>query len=221
MFLDRLEQANQRMNLTRIPADKALSLHLLDSLSACRTLSLPAQSRLLDIGSGAGLPGIPLAVAYPRISVTLLDSVGKRANFLLEIIAALALGNATVLQARAEQAAHQLDYRESFDFATVRAVAKLDILSELGLPFLKSGGKLIAYKAENIESELRAAQKALQFLGGEIADVVPVTLPFTSVSRKLVIIEKVRGCPSIYPRSNKLIRSRPLGRGAPQSTDAR
>ena len=158
-YLTLLYEANQRVNLTRVPAEQAVGRHLLDSLCLLAVYTPPEGARVLDIGSGAGLPGIPLAIARPDLQLTLLDSHGKTVQFLREACAALGLP-ATVVQARAEEWAHNPDAREQFDLAVARAVAKMPILTELMTPFLKVGGVGLALKSTGEADEILGAAQS-------------------------------------------------------------
>lgn len=208
-----LAEANQKMNLTRIPMDdpeEAIDRHYLDSIAP---LSVPGLvggvDRLIDVGSGAGLPGIPLAIMRPDIRVVLLDSLQKRVKFLNEVIQALGL-NAEAVHARAEDAAHLPEYRERFELVTARAVASLPQLLELTLPFVRVGGHLIAYKGPSLPEELEGAKHAMSHLGGGNEKVHPIEIPGRDWNHQLLEIQKRRPSPKPYPRKPAEITRKPL-----------
>ena len=210
-YLTLLYEANQRVNLTRVPAEQAVGRHLVDSLCLLAVYTPPEGARVLDIGAGAGLPGIPLAIARPDLRLTLLDSHGKTVQFLREACAALELP-ATVVQARAEEWAHNPDAREQFDLAVARAVAKMPILTELTTPFLKVGGVGLALKSTGETDEILSAAPAAQRLGAMLeVHTVSFETEQGTLSRAIGLLRKERLTPEQYPRAWKQILSRPLG----------
>jgi 16S rRNA (guanine527-N7)-methyltransferase len=208
-YLDLLLDANQRMNLTRI-ADRAAAevQHVGDALTVLPFLPKDAH-RLVDVGSGGGVPGIPLAIARPDARVTLLESTRKKANFLQDVVTKLNLSNVTVLGDRAESAARG-SLREACDVAVARAVGAMDFLVEWCLPLLKKGGKMLAMKGARIAEELPAAQKAIRLLGGGEAIVHPVELPGTE-HHVIVEILKVGKTDIRYPRDPTVAKGKALG----------
>lgn len=206
-----LEQ-NRRINLTAItdPRD-AVSLHLLDSaaLLTCPGVDLSGKT-LLDVGSGAGLPGLPLKVLVPDLNVTLLDSLQKRTDWLTSAVEALHLENIRVLCARAEEAGHDPILRECFDFATARAVASLRLLCELCLPFVKVGGHFLAMKGPDCTMETDEAEHALAVLGGRIAQTCTYTVPLNGACHSVIVIEKHAPTPEKFPRRWSRIKKAPL-----------
>lgn len=201
---------NARVNLTAITDRRDVYIkHFLDSLSVAPFAR--AARRVLDIGSGAGFPGVPLKIALPHLHVTLLEATGKKVAFLQHIVAQLDLRDVTVLHARAEDAAHDAVQRAQYDVVVARAVASLATLCEYALPFLQRGGIFVAQKGVAVEEEVRASAHARQVLGGRLRDVVPVRLPDLEV-RHLVIIEKVTATPDTYPRRAGVPERRPLMR---------
>lgn len=211
---------NRRFNLTRIiePADIEIR-HFLDSLAVF--LAAPKQpcgqphwpppgARIIDVGSGAGFPGIPMLIVRPDLHVTLLDAVGKKTLFLRHVLAVLGLSNGAVIHGRAEDVAHQAAHRECYDVAVARAVAPLNVLAELCLPFCAIGGVLIAQKKGAIPTEIAAAEQAIKLLGGGQIRQVPYNLPHVSDGRALVVVEKIAPTPSRYPRRAGLPERRPL-----------
>ncbi|MCL6626367.1 MAG: 16S rRNA (guanine(527)-N(7))-methyltransferase RsmG, partial [Alicyclobacillus shizuokensis] len=172
---------------------------------------LPSGARVIDVGSGGGLPGIPLAIVRPDARVTLLEATGKKAAFLERAVAALGLANARVIAARAEEVAHWPVEREAYDVATVRAVGHLAVVAELALPCVRVGGQVLAWKGRLSDEELDAGNRAARILGGEIAAVDRLVLPWSGAQRTMVRIEKRRPTPDRYPRRPGLPEKRPLG----------
>ena len=204
-----LLEKNQVMNLTAITEpDQVATLHLLDSLSLLPLADFAGKTAV-DVGTGAGFPGVPLAIAVPESRITLLDSLGKRVDFLRESCAALGRSNAVCVQARAEEFAG--DRRESFDLAVSRAVAALPVLCELCLPLVKPGGAFIAMKSVDCGRELAEAETAIRLLGGRLRDTVDYTIPTTGIVHRAVIVEKVSPSPKKYPRRFAQIKKQPLG----------
>ena len=202
-------ERNQVMNLTAItePRDVA-SLHLLDSLALIREAALETE-KIVDVGAGAGFPGMPLAIVKPSLHLTLLDSLGKRVDFLREAAEALGLENVECVHARAEEFAAQ--QRERFDAAVSRAVAALPVLCELCLPLVKPGGRMLAMKSSHSEEEIAQARTAIRTLGGELEWVKDYTIPTTEVVHRIVCIRKIAPTPKKYPRRFTLIKKSPLG----------
>ena len=202
-------ERNQVMNLTAItePRDVA-PLHLLDSLELIRQAGLKTET-IVDVGAGAGFPGMPLAIAKPSLRLTLLDSLGKRVDFLWETCEALGLDNIECVHARAEEFAGER--REVFDAAISRAVAALPVLCELCLPLVKIGGRMLAMKSSHTEEEISQAKVAIRTLGGQIEWVRDYTIPTTDVVHRIICIRKVSPTPKKYPRRFALIKKAPLG----------
>ena len=197
---------NEVMNLTGITDDKGVAnLHLLDSLTVLSTADLAGKT-LIDVGCGAGFPGVPLAIASGA-KITLLDSLGKRMKWLEEVLPTLGI-EAECVTARAEEAV--ATRRESYDFATSRAVAQLNVLAELALPLVKVGGRFLAMKSVESEEEIAAAKSAIKTLGGKIVAVEDYTIPTCDVVHRVVIIEKVAPTPAKYPRAFAKIKKQPL-----------
>ena len=193
-----LIERNKEMNLTAITEEQEVIVkHFIDSLTINKYIS--SNSSLIDVGTGAGFPGIPIKIIREDVKVTLLDSLNKRLKFLDEVIEMNNLKNIITVHGRAEDVAHQADFREKYDYVTARAVANLSTLSELCLPFLKVGGKFICMKGNSIE-ELDEAKKALEILGGEVVDIESFMLPSTDMERNIIVIEKIKNTPNKYPR---------------------
>jgi len=202
IFMDLLLEWNKKFNLTSITDEREIILkHFADSLAAAELI--PDGADVIDVGSGAGFPGIPLAIVRPDITVTLLDSTGKKVLFQKEVAGRLGLSNISCVQARAEEAGRRPDMRGSFDAAVSRAVAPLDILIEYCAPFVKTGGVFLAYKGSGADGEIKSAAEMIKKTGGEIAGVKRVSID--AHERAVVVIKKVRDTPGIYPRKNKEI----------------
>jgi 16S rRNA (guanine527-N7)-methyltransferase len=207
-----LMEANQVMNLTRISQDpeEAVDRDALDALMPLRVPGLMDDvETLVDVGSGAGVPGIVLSIALPGVHVTLVDALKKRVAFLADVIEKLSL-NAVAVHARCEDAARDPSMRDAFDCATARAVARLSVLSELSLPFVRPGGFLCAYKGPALEEELPAARRALSLLGGRPRAPVCLAIPGRDWDHRLLVIDKLSPTPAAYPRRAGEPERRPL-----------
>ena len=203
-----LIETNKVMNLTAITEPKDVAtLHFLDS-AALLTLADLKNKSVVDVGTGAGFPGMPLRILEPTIRLTLLDSLGKRINFLQGVCDDLGLNDVACVHARAEEFAAK--HRETFDVATSRAVAALPMLSELCLPLVKVGGVFLAMKAVDSEEEINSAKHAISLLGGKIREVKDYPVPGTDVTHRLVVVEKIAPSPAKYPRAFAKIKKNPL-----------
>lgn len=210
-FEELLLETNKVMNLTAItdPGEVAVK-HMADSLSCYDERYFPKDASLLDLGTGAGFPGIPLAIFRPDLTVTFFDSLQKRLNFLNEVCRETGLRKVAFLHGRAEEMAHQEAYREQFDLVTSRAVARLSILCEWALPYVRNNGLFIALKGAQYEEEIKEASNALRILGGTLEEVRPVTLPGLSDKRAVLYIRKSGTSPAKYPRKPKMATKHPL-----------
>ena len=209
-----LLEANRRVNLTAITEPEAVErLHFLDSLTAVAGLPEAALNggRVLDVGSGAGFPGVPLKIAFPGVRMELLEATGKKATFLRGLVAELGLEDVAVHHGRAEDLGREASLRGAFDAVLARGLAKLATLAELSLPFLRVGGALVAHKTESAAGEIAAAGAAIAVLGGEAASVVPVAAPGLGEGRTLVVVGKVGETPEGYPRRAGMPGKRPIG----------
>lgn len=200
-YLNILETTNRSFNLTRIPRADYLSLHLLDSLTAMQFIEPAPTLRILDIGTGAGFPGVPLAAALPQAQVTLLDSTAKKVRFAHENAHACGIMNCSGIHARAEKIARNKAHRERYDVVVSRAVAAFDTLIELMLPLTAVGGRAIALKGARYEEELRGVENLVKDLGGAPPRVHTVNLPGTSITRFLIVVDKIRVTPTAFPRT--------------------
>ena len=214
-YYEYLIEKNKVMNLTAITEyEEVIVKHFLDSLSivkaGCFEQNALNGKSVIDIGTGAGFPGIPLKIAFPQLKITLLDSLNKRVNFLNEVIEILGLSKVEAVHGRAEDYAKQKEYRECFDFCVSRAVANLSTLSEYCIPFVKEGGCFISYKSGKIDEELSQAGNAVKILGGKVLDVVKFPLMGTDMDRSFVIIKKTRPTAKKYPRKAGLPSKEPL-----------
>ena len=207
-FTARMLDTNKVMNLTRITDPKEIAeKHLLDCASLLQAADFSKKS-VVDVGCGAGFPGMPLHILCPSCKLALLDSLGKRIRFLQGCIDAMNLSDIEAVHARAEEFAAK--HREQYDFAVSRAVAQLNVLAELSLPLVKQGGAFIAMKSKDTDEELERAKKAIRLLGGEIEKIIDYTIPHTEITHRLVVIRKKNHTPKQYPRPFRKISASPL-----------
>lgn len=212
-YYELLIEWNSFMNLTGITDfDEVLKKHFIDSLSLIKAIDFNSESeiKLIDIGTGAGFPGIPLKIAFPYIHVTLLDSLHKRIKFLDEVIVKLSLGNIITIHGRAEDYSKPGKLRESFDLSVSRAVANLSTLSEYCIPFVKVGGSFVSYKSEKLTEEIKAAQNSVAVLGGKIESQIEFMIPSSNIYRNLLVIKKTKKTPAKYPRKAGLPLKEPI-----------
>ena len=210
-YYELLVEWNSFMNLTAITEfDEVVTKHFVDSISLIKAVDLNKPISVIDVGTGAGFPGIPLKIAFPELKITLLDSLNKRIKFLNEVIEQLDLKEIEAIHGRAEDAAKSANLRENFDLCVSRAVANLATLSEYCLPFVKVGGMFVSYKSEKITEEMKTAKKAISILGGEYSNQVEFTLPDSDIYRNLFMIEKKKVSPKKYPRKAGLPSKEPI-----------
>ena len=210
-YYELLVEWNKVMNLTGITEfDEVMQKHFVDSVAAAEYVEMEKINSLIDVGTGAGFPGIPLKIVYPHLQVTLLDSLNKRIKFLDEVVDNLGLTGIKTVHGRAEDAAKKAEYREQFDLSVSRAVANLASLTEYCLPFVKVGGKFVSYKSVSVDEEITQSKKAVYVLGGEIGKVEKFNLPESDMERALVIVEKKRSTPKKYPRKAGMPTKEPL-----------
>ncbi len=202
---------NQKFNLTAIRDAKGIrTKHFLDSFSCVLAWKANPPANLIDIGTGAGFPGIPLKIIYPNTKVTLVESVGKKAMFCQHIVSLLGLDGVEVINSRAEDLGQMHAHRECYEWGIARAVANLRVLSEYLLPLVQIGGKMLAQKGESGPAEVHSAENAIKLLGGEVRQLVPVTLPGVVEERHLVVVDKVATTPPGYPRKPGVPAKKPL-----------
>jgi 16S rRNA (guanine527-N7)-methyltransferase len=210
-YLELLLEWNQRFNLTAIEApEQIIDKHFLDSLSCSLVFNLSPRLRLIDVGAGAGFPGLVLKIAFPGLEVLLLDALEKRLRFLDRVIAELRLTGISTRHTRAEDAGHNAELREQFDVATARAVSRLSTLAEYCLPFVRTGGSFLAQKGPRVADEVAEARSAFRILGAGEPSVRTLVLPGTDIGRSLVSVPKIAPTPRVYPRLAGTPKKHPL-----------
>ena len=210
-FYELLVEWNKVMNLTGITEyEEVNEKHFVDSLSIVKAIDMNQVHSVIDVGTGAGFPGIPLKIAFPHLKVVLLDSLNKRINFLNTVIDELGLDDISTIHGRAEDFAKKAEYREQFELCVSRAVANLATLSEYCIPYVKKGGMFVPYKSGEIDEELEQSKKAVHVLGGKIQDVVKFQLPGTEIGRSFVSIKKLQNTAKKYPRKAGLPAKEPI-----------
>ena len=211
LYAQELAHWNATHNLTAIREPEQVRVkHFLDSLSACLVMRGSAVDRVIDVGTGAGFPGLPLKILYPQMHLTLVESVGKKAAFCEHLVSKLGLSGVDVIQMRAEDLGRLATHREQYDWALARAVAIMPVLLEFLLPLVKVGGSVLAMKGESGPAEAQAAEKATQLLGGHLRQLVALTLPGVAEERYLVVVDKIAATPEKYPRRVGIPAKRPL-----------
>lgn len=210
-YYEFLIEKNKVMNLTAITDySQVLSKHFLDSLSCVRAMDLTEVKSLMDVGTGAGFPGIPLKIVFPHLKICLLDSLKKRIHFLDDVIRLLKLKDVSTVHGRAEDYGRNPDYREKYDICVSRAVSNLSTLAEYCMPFVKVGGSFISYKSGNVKEEAERSVHAFHSLGGRQKNILYFSLPGTEIERSLVVAEKIRHTPFQYPRKAGIPNKEPL-----------
>ena len=206
-----LQEWNEKINITSIVEDREIDVkHFIDSIIPINTNLFKGKIKVIDIGTGGGFPGIPLKILNEDLDILLLDSTQKKIKFLEEVIQELNLKNIKAYHGRAEEMGRDIVFREKYDIAISRAVASLDTLTEYALPFVKVGGHFISMKGPDVEEELEGGKNAIKILGGKIKSVEKFKLPNTDIIHSLVIIEKIKGTPTKYPRAGGKPRKKPL-----------
>lgn len=210
-YMKLLQEWNEKINLTAITEDEeVIKKHFIDCIKAFKSNAVKNAKSIMDVGTGAGFPGLPIAIMNPDINVTLLDSLNKRINFLNTVVSALELKNVITIHSRAEDGARKPEFRESFDVATSRAVANMAVLSEFCLPYVKVNGHFVALKGPAIEEELRDGQKAISTLGGKLENIIEVNIEESDLKHNIVEVKKVNKCPKTYPRKAGTINKKPI-----------
>lgn len=209
VYMNLLIEWNEKMNLTAIVEPEEIILkHFIDSITILKDLK--DGETIVDVGTGAGFPGVPLSIMNPTLKITLVDSLNKRLIFLQEVINKLNLKNVETIHARAEEFGQNKKYRESFDIATSRAVANLSTLSEYLIPLVKLGGKVVSMKASDAQEEINEAKKAIEILGGRIEKIEEFDLPQSDIGRTIIIIKKQKNTPTKYPRKAGMPSKEPI-----------
>lgn len=209
-YFELLVEWNEKINLTAITDAEGVAIkHFADSLTLFNYVDVPENSRVIDVGTGAGFPGIVLKIARPDIELTLLDSLNKRLVFLDNILTEIGL-SAQLIHSRAEDGGQNIDLRESYDFVVSRAVAQLNVLSEYCLPYARLGGSFVALKGPDADNEISNAKRAVQILGGKIKNTYKFSLPNKGGERSIIVIEKNQPTPDKYPRNSGKIKAKPL-----------
>ena len=210
-YMRLVQEWNEKINLTAITEDEEfVKKHFIDCIKAFKSDEIKSAKTLIDVGTGAGFPGVPIAIMRDDLEITLLDSLNKRINFLNLVVKELDLKNVKTIHSRAEDGARKVDFRESFDVATSRAVANMAVLSEFCLPYVKVGGNFVALKGPAIEEELKNSTNALGVLGGKLKDVIEVTIEDTDLKHNIVVVSKKKECPKSYPRKAGIITKKPI-----------
>ncbi len=208
-YMNLLIDWNEKINLTAITEPKEIIIkHFIDSVTISKYLN--NNDKIIDIGTGAGFPGIPIKIVDDTLNITLLDSLNKRINFLNEVLKKLELNNIVAIHSRVEDFGRSIKNKEMYDKAVSRAVARLNVLAEYMLPLLKVGGQCICMKGPDIDEEVGQSEKAINILGGKIKEVEKFTLPNTDMGRSIVIIEKIKVTPNKYPRKAGIPSKEPL-----------
>ena len=210
-YMRLVQEWNQKINLTTIIEDEEfIKKHFIDSIKAFKSNELKEAKTLIDVGTGAGFPGLPIAIMNENIQVTLLDSLNKKINFLNLVVNELGLKNVKTIHSRAEDGANDKALREKFDIAVSRAVANMAVLSEFCLPYVKVQGCFIALKGPAVEDELKDCRNALGVLGGKLKEVIKVDIEDTDLKHNIVVVNKIKECPLSYPRKAGSITKKPL-----------
>lgn len=206
-----LQEWNEKINLTAITDDDGIiKKHFIDCIKAFKFNGLKGNVKIIDVGTGAGFPGLPLGIMNSESEVVLLDSLNKRLNFLNLVIGELGLKNFTTIHGRAEETSRKKDFREKFDIATSRAVANLSVLSEFCIPYVKVGGYFVALKGPAVDEEISEAKNMIGQLGGKIKEVIEINIEDTDLKHNLVVIEKIKNTPDVYPRKMSSINKKKI-----------
>ena len=210
-YMRLLQEWNEKINLTAITEDEeVVKKHFIDCIKAFKSDAIKNANTVIDVGTGAGFPGLPIAIMNPEVKVTLLDSLNKRINFLNLVVRELGLKNVTTIHSRAEDGARRSELREKFDVATSRAVANMAVLSEFCMPYVKKEGYFVALKGPSIDEELENGRNAIKILGGELKGIIEISIEETDLKHNIVEVKKVKNCPKTYPRKAGTVNKKPL-----------
>lgn len=210
-YMRLVQEWNEKINLTAITEDEEfVKKHFIDCIKAFKSNAIKEAKTIIDVGTGAGFPGVPIAILHPAAKITLLDSLNKRINFLNLVVEELDLKNVVTIHSRAEDGARNPELREKFDVATSRAVANMAVLSEFCMPYVKKNGYFVALKGPSIEEELTNGSNAIKILGGELKNIIEVSVEETDLKHNIVEILKINNCPKIYPRKAGTVTKKPL-----------
>lgn len=210
-YMRLVQEWNEKINLTAIIEDEEfVKKHFIDCIKAFKSEEIKNAQTLIDVGTGAGFPGLPIAIMNPNVEVTLLDSLNKRINFLNLVVRELGLKNVKTIHSRAEDGARKPELREKFDVATSRAVANMAVLSEFCMPYVKKGGYFVALKGPAIDEELENGSNAIKILGGELQGIIEISIEETDLKHNIVEVKKVKNCPKTYPRKAGTVNKKPL-----------
>ncbi len=211
LYKDLLKEWNEKINLTAITEDEDIvKKHFIDCIKAFKFEGFNTADSIIDVGTGAGFPGVPISIMKEDCNVLLMDSLNKRVNFLNEVISKLDLQKVQAVHGRAEEMSRTGKYREKYDIATSRAVANMCVLSEICIPYVKVGGYFVAMKGPNIEEELKESKNAISTLGGKLIDVIKVEIEDSDLNHNLVVVQKVKSTPNTFPRKYGSISKKPL-----------
>lgn len=210
-YMRLLQEWNEKINLTAITDDEeVIKKHFIDCIKAFKSDAIKNAKTIIDVGTGAGFPGLPIAIMNPNVKVTLLDSLNKRINYLNTVVRELGLKNVTTIHSRAEDGARKPELREKFDVATSRAVANMAVLSEYCMSYVKKDGYFVALKGPSVDEELKNATNAIKTLGGELKEIIEVSIEETDLKHNIVEVKKLNPCSKTYPRKAGTITKKPL-----------
>ena len=210
-YMRLVQEWNEKINLTAITEDNEfIKKHFVDCMKAFKSKAIVEANKIIDVGTGAGFPGVPIAILHPTAEITLLDSLNKRINFLNLVVKELGLTNVTTIHSRAEDGARKPELREQFDVATSRAVANMSVLSEFCMPYVKKNGYFVALKGPSIDEELQNGKNAIKILGGELKNIIEVSIEGTDLRHNVVEVLKVKECNKKYPRKAGTVNKNPL-----------
>ena len=210
-YMRLLQEWNEKVNLTAITEDEeVIKKHFIDCIKAFKSKPIREAKSIIDVGTGAGFPGVPIAIMNPNTKVTLLDSLNKRINFLNTVINDLGLTNVITIHSRAEDGARKIELREKFDVATSRAVANMAVLSEFCMPYVRVNGHFVALKGPSVDEELKNGEAAIKILGGDIQGIIEINIEDTDLRHNIVEVKKIKKCSKLYPRKAGSINKNPL-----------